>query len=54
MDRSGNRGPWTGKVLALVADRPGIVSTVLAEAMGDLLIEEVVAAMNAVLGNPVR
>jgi len=34
MDRSGNRGPWTGEVLALVADRPGTVSTVLAEAMG--------------------
>ena len=28
------RGPWTGAVLALIADRPGIVSTVLAEAMG--------------------
>src|SRR5262249_41617700 len=27
-------GPWTGPVLALIADRPGIVSTVLAEAMG--------------------
>jgi hypothetical protein len=34
MDRSGKRGPWTGAVLALIADRPGIVSTVLAEAMG--------------------
>ena len=34
MDRSSNRGPWTGEVLALVADRPGTVSTVLAEAMG--------------------
>jgi hypothetical protein len=34
MDRSGNRGPWTGEVLALIADRPGTVSTVLAEAMG--------------------
>ena len=34
MDRSGNRGPWTSEVLALVADRPGTVSTVLAEAMG--------------------
>ena len=34
MDRSSNRGPWTGEVLALVADRPGTVSTALAEAMG--------------------
>jgi hypothetical protein len=34
MDRSSSRGPWTGTVLALIADRPGIVSTVLAEAMG--------------------
>ena len=34
MDRSSTRGPWTGAVLALIADRPGIVSTVLAEAMG--------------------
>jgi hypothetical protein len=34
MDRSGTRGPWTGAVLALIADRPGTVSTVLAEAMG--------------------
>ena len=34
MDRSSTGGPWTGAVLALIADRPGIVSTVLAEAMG--------------------
>ena len=34
MDRSSSRGPWTGAVLALIAERPGIVSTVLAEAMG--------------------
>ncbi len=34
MDRSSGRGPWTGAVLALIADRPGVVSTVLAEAMG--------------------
>jgi hypothetical protein len=33
MDRSGSRGPWTGAVLALIADRPGVVSTVLAEAL---------------------
>jgi hypothetical protein len=33
MDRSSSRGPWTGAVLALIADRPGIVSTVLAEAI---------------------
>jgi hypothetical protein len=34
MDRSSTRGPWTGAVLALIGDRPGAVSTVLAEAMG--------------------
>ena len=34
MDSSSGRGPWTGAVLTLIADRPGIVSTVLAEAMG--------------------
>jgi hypothetical protein len=34
MDRSSTRGPWTGAVLALIADRPDIVSTILAEAMG--------------------
>jgi hypothetical protein len=34
MDRSSSRGPWTGAVLALIADQPGIVSTVLADAMG--------------------
>ena len=34
MDSSSSRGPWTGAVLALIADRPGIVSTVLAETMG--------------------
>jgi hypothetical protein len=34
MDRSSSRGPWTGAVLALIADRPGVVSTTLAEAMG--------------------
>ena len=34
MDRSSSRGPWTGAVLVLIADRPGIVSAVLAEAMG--------------------
>ena len=34
MDRASGRGPWTGAVLCLIADRPGIVSTVLAEAMG--------------------
>ena len=34
MDSASSRGPWTGPVLALIADRPGIVSTVLAEAMG--------------------
>jgi hypothetical protein len=34
IDRSSSHGPWTRAVLALVADRPGVVSTVLAEAMG--------------------
>ena len=33
MDRASSRGPWTGAVLALIADCPGVVSTVLAEAM---------------------
>ena len=33
MDRASSRGPWTGAVLELIADRPGVVSTVLAEAM---------------------
>jgi hypothetical protein len=34
MDRASSRGPWTGAVLAQIADRPGIVSTVLAGSMG--------------------
>jgi hypothetical protein len=34
MDTSSSRGPWTGAVLGLIADQPGIVSTVLAETMG--------------------
>jgi hypothetical protein len=34
MDKASSRGPWTGAVLSLIADRPGIVSTVLAEALG--------------------
>src|SRR5262245_24592967 len=34
IDMSSSRGPWTAAVPALIADRPGIVSTVLAEAMG--------------------
>ena len=34
MDRASSRGPWTGAVLALIAESPGVVSTVLAEAMG--------------------
>ena len=33
MDRSSNRGPWTRAVLAQIADQPGIVSTVLADAL---------------------
>jgi hypothetical protein len=34
MDRASSRGPWTSAVIVLIADRPGVVSTVLAEAMG--------------------
>ncbi|MBV9447937.1 MAG: hypothetical protein JO345_18800 [Streptosporangiaceae bacterium] len=34
MDRSSSRGAWTEAVLGLIADRPGTVSTVLAETMG--------------------
>jgi len=34
MDRASSRGPWTGAVLALIADQPGVVSTILAEAIG--------------------
>jgi hypothetical protein len=34
MDRSGAHGPWTGPVLTQIADNPGTVSTVLAEALG--------------------
>lgn len=34
MDRTGAHGPWTGAVLTQIADRPGTVSTVLAEALG--------------------
>jgi hypothetical protein len=34
MDRSSSRGPWTGAVLGLIADRPAVVSTILAEAIG--------------------
>jgi hypothetical protein len=34
MDRSGVHGPWTGAVLTQIADHPGTVSTVLAEALG--------------------
>jgi len=34
MDRASSRGPRTGAVLALIAEQPGVVSTVLAEAIG--------------------
>ena len=34
MDRASGHGSWTGAVLALIADRPAVVSTVLAEAIG--------------------
>ena len=34
LDRSGRNGAWTAAVLLLIAERPGTVSTVLADAMG--------------------
>jgi len=34
LDRSGRHGPWTMAVLTLIAERPEIVSTLLADAMG--------------------
>jgi hypothetical protein len=34
MDKLSARGPWTAAVLEQIADRPGTVSTVLAEAIG--------------------
>ena len=34
MDRSSSRGPWTGAVIELIAERPATVSTVLADALG--------------------
>ncbi len=34
LDRSGRHGPWTRAVLTLIAERPEIVSTLLADAMG--------------------
>jgi hypothetical protein len=34
MDKASSRGPWTGAVLALIADQPAVVSTELAETMG--------------------
>ena len=34
MDKASSRGPWTGAVLALIAEHPATVSTVLAESMG--------------------
>lgn len=34
MDRLSRRGPWTMAILRQIADRPGTVSTELAEAMG--------------------
>jgi hypothetical protein len=34
MDRASSRGPWTGAVLALIGEQPGVVSTALAEAIG--------------------
>jgi len=34
MDTSSTRGPWTAAVLNQIADNPGTVSTVLAEALG--------------------
>lgn len=34
MDAASKRGPWTVAVLTQIADGPGVVSTVLAEALG--------------------
>jgi biotin operon repressor len=34
MDQMSGRGPWTSAVLTLIADRPGTVSTALAENIG--------------------
>jgi hypothetical protein len=34
MDRAAAGGPWTGEVLRLIAERPGVVSTELATALG--------------------
>ena len=34
MDAASKRGPWTVAVLTQIADRPGVVSTALAEALG--------------------
>ncbi len=34
MDAASKRGPWTVAVLTQIADRPGVVSTELAEALG--------------------
>jgi len=34
MDGASSRGPWTCMVLELIAERPGVVSTALAEAIG--------------------
>ncbi len=34
MDKASASGPWTGAVLAQIADRPGVSSAVLADAMG--------------------
>lgn len=34
LDNASKRGPWTSTVLAQIADRPGVVSTALAEALG--------------------
>ncbi len=34
MDAASKRGPWTSAVLAQIADRPGVVSTLLAETLG--------------------
>jgi hypothetical protein len=34
MDAASKRGPWTSAVLAQIADRPGVVSTELAETLG--------------------
>jgi hypothetical protein len=52
-DRSSRRGPWTGVVLSLIAEQPGVVSTVLADEMGWERVAREVAA-GPVSDRPIR